>query len=590
MKDLALRRRRYLLLLSCLPLAGCTSLWTKDDRARTEKSGALAMLNPLADKKPKMPLRVGEAARAVGMTVAQIQAIALLTQLHGTGGIPEPGRQRDELINEIRTHVSSDVNQLVDSPDTAMAVIQAVVPPGIREGDLVDVKVQPSQRTVASSFRDGWLMPTRLREMRLLEGQVRSSDVLGTAVGPVVTRWDIEGGDDPQKKLEGVVVGGGKMMRGRPLSLTLRPRPDTTLEERVAIASAVAESINERFSYFDGARRKGVANAKSDETIELATHNFYVHSIHRYMAVIDRIPVLGAGPTRELRIAEQETRLQDPATAADAALTLEALGRDDSKQVLQKALGNSEVRIRYLAAEALAYMEDPIAVPVLQEVARNHPEMRFNALRALQVHPHHTATDALAALLHEPSNETRYGALRELRERSDASGHLAIRKLRGGVEMCLIPTTAPPLVAVSTSKRPLIALFGAPIAIRPSSGRVIGEGMTVRGDEQGRLRVSLFRANRDDRVVVVPPDLESLLQGLTELGINYGGLVAAIRQLKEAGDFDARLAFDPLPRNEATESAMSALAGDGASGDKVTAKANEPAADEYAWWDARGWF
>ncbi len=588
----ALNRRRLLYLLGCLPLVGCTALGTSESNGSAKK----ASLNPLkslaAERKLDLPDRVGEAAWPFGVNWARVQAVALLTQLKGTGGKPEPGRQRDDLIHEIRTHNIENVNQFVDSPNTAMAIIDATVPPGARKGDAIDLKIIPSVKTSATSFRGGWLMPWPLREMRVLDGAIKTSDILGHGTGAVVTRWDIEGGEDPQKKLEGVVVGGGVLSRARNIGLYMRRIDEMPLDQRVTLASTVSEAINSRFSLFDGLKQRGVANAKSDELIELDIQPAYLRAVRRYVAVIDRIPISNEGPKRAEQLEQLRAKLVDPATAADAALSLEAFGREDAKSILVSALVHPDPVVRFVAAEALAFLGDERAVAVLTESARTNPDMRYNALRALSIHDHHTAGDALASLMHDPSNELRYGALRELRERGDYQSHLATRMLPGDIELVLVPTTAPPLVAVSTSKRPLIALFGAPIAVRGSTGRNLGDGLSVRSDGLGRLRINLYRAENDDQVQLTPADLEGFLAGLCQLGVTYGTLVASIRQLKEAGDIDARLAFDPLPKvdNQKLEAPMTALRGDAELDQKISTRSADSNEPSYAWWDARGWF
>jgi hypothetical protein len=512
--------------------------------------------------------------------LAKIESIGLVTELAGTGGSPEPGRQRDELISEIRTYNAvENINQFIDSPNTAMVVVEAIIPPGAREGDRVDLRVRPSRRAEVSSLSAGWLMPSRLRELRVLGGSVRSSDVLGLGTGPVVTQWDIEGGDDPQKKLEGIVVGGGKLAKSREVSLIVKRDEQHDLTDRVKFSEELAATINARFSHFEGSKRTGVAKPVSDERIELAIHPLYRRNISRYLTIIDRMPTNNEGAGRTEKLIECETQLGNPLTTVEAALTLEALGRDDGRDRLLKGLKSDHVRVRYASAEALAYLEDLEAIPVLAELARSEPELRHNALRALGIHPHHKAMEALAALLHEASNETRYGALRELMERTDSGRLLGKKMLPGGIELYLIPSQSPPLVTISTTRRAAIAIFGAPLALPLTAPRALGLGLSARPDDRSRLRLTRFRAGTDDRVTHAPMSVEGLIEGLCTLEVGYGALISTLRILHENGDLPGRLAIDPLPRVEEKPAAEPPP-----EREAVTEKESS-----VAWWSASRW-
>ncbi|MFM7864101.1 MAG: HEAT repeat domain-containing protein, partial [Planctomycetaceae bacterium] len=73
--------------------------------------------------------------------------------------------------------------------------------------------------------------------------------------------------------------------------------------------------------------------------------------------------------------------------------------------------------VRFASAQSLAYLGDPAGVSVLKEAAKNQPAFRVYALVALSViREDAEAIMALRELMSSGSLETRYGALRALKE------------------------------------------------------------------------------------------------------------------------------------------------------------------------------
>ena len=163
------------------------------------------------------------------------------------------------------------------------------------------------------------------------------------------------------------------------------------------------------FQRSDRNGQSGVATPKRDNYIELAVHPRYKYNIARYVMVIRNMAVQESPSERVMRIAALERRLLEPATAARAALQLEAIG-DEAIPVLLQGLTAPSTEVRFYAAEALAYLDREEAAPLLLTAAKEIPAFRWHALTALAAMDHVAAYEALNQLLHEPSVETRYGA------------------------------------------------------------------------------------------------------------------------------------------------------------------------------------
>ena len=90
--------------------------------------------------------------------------------------------------------------------------------------------------------------------------------------------------------------------------------------------------MNRRFNTFQKGMKTGMAKAKTDEFIELAVHPRYKDNIDRYIQVVRALAINESSPERMQRIATLEGQLLDPATAADAAIQLEAIGAPTARK------------------------------------------------------------------------------------------------------------------------------------------------------------------------------------------------------------------------------------------------------------------
>ena len=106
-------------------------------------------------------------------------------------------------------------------------------------------------------------------------------------------------------------------------------------------------------------------------------------------------------------------RTPDTGTSDRAALQLEAIGKD-AIPLLQVALKSPLLEVRFHAATALAYLEDPAGLKTLQEAARDERAFRVFALAAMSTVDEAESHLLLRELMNENSAETRYGAFRAL--------------------------------------------------------------------------------------------------------------------------------------------------------------------------------
>jgi flagellar basal body P-ring protein FlgI len=481
------------------------------------------------------------------MNPLDIEGVGLVNQLPGTGGPPDPSRYRDELLAEIKRHDIPNPNRFLETTDTALVRVRATIPPGAQRGDAVDVRIQTPQESRATDLRGGWLLDTRLRQQQVLNQSVRKSEVLAVATGPVLVRADFAAGTDQPLKLEGNIIAGGRVQDSRKLGLVLKPQ-----YHHAKVASTLANAINQRFFFFDGTTRRGVAKAIEDDFIELDVHPRYRDSIQRYMLVVRSIGGKPHSAVNQDRLAELGEQLKTPTTAADAALQLEAIG-ENAVPTLLGGLQTENPELKFYAAEALAYLDHTDAIEPLADLIRDQPAFRAPALLALEGFRDAKVIEALQELMDAPSLEARYGAFCGLRRREDGKRKLVGKSL-SGFSIYAVPSQASPAVIVSLREEPEIVLMGSLPPLRFAEPIIANNGLMLVTDPQqfDQLKISRFEPGKQDQRIQVADSVAAICKGISDVGGRYGDVITVLRQAKELGYLSEQLAIDPLPKSQRT--------------------------------------
>ncbi|QDS93308.1 flagellar basal body P-ring protein [Roseimaritima multifibrata] len=512
-------------------LSGCSLF-----RGDSEKDGALEDLLVVPDP----PEKIGEAALPYGLTYARVQGVGAVKGLNRTGAPALPSEYRDRLIAEMKTHNVADPDGYLESDLTALVITEAIMSPGVKRGDRLDILVTVPSRSEVKSLQGGWLMPSRLQEMRRLD-VVRSSNVAVTGTGPVLVR-SLHDNSGEEMQRTATILGGGVAQVDRPVGLVIRPQYQHALLSR-----EFAKVINQRFYFFDGSSRRGIATAREDDFIELDVLPRYEENVHRLIAVVRAMNVQPHAGGLRGQLESLDKKLKEPTTAADAALSLEAIG-SDSVPLLVEALKTPDDEIRFYAAEALAYLDEAVAIEPLAELARTESAFRYPALKALQGMPQNAAAQALRGLMNDPNNEVRYGAFTALRKRPDSADLVGGQRFGDGYYLHTIPSTADPLVAVGLGHRPEIVMFGSSFPIELTESVISKGGIVMRDDGDGKISLSRFRVGEEDQTTSVPANIPAVCAGLSAMGAGYSDCVDVLSSLKANHALPARFAFDPSPR------------------------------------------
>ncbi|MFW6170175.1 MAG: HEAT repeat domain-containing protein [Planctomycetota bacterium] len=523
-------------LTALLWMAGCTSLWMQSQDPEAEE------LDALTQQEEESQEFIGDLTVPTGLNFIKIEGVGLVNGLGRSGSSPSPSPLLNRLLNEMRSHSVPNPEKLLESDKNSLVVVRGYLPPGVQKGDRFDVQVVTPPESETSNLRGGHLFRTRLREIRVLQGRVRSGHVAGLAGGMVVTDTLFNGTDDSVEATRGRVLGGGQSRLSRSLGLIIPG--DSTVRRSATIGTA----INNRFHITDPSGKHGVATPKRDNYIELAVHRRYKDNLSRYVRVIGSIALRESAGERMMRIESLQRRLLEPTTASRAALRLEAIG-DDAAHVLLEGLESPELEVRFHAAEALAYLDREEAASVLAETAVAESAFRWHALTALTVMDHVAAYESLNDLLHVKSSETRYGAFRALRTRNAADPAVRGESLDGEFAYHLISSNGPPMIHVSKAQRPEIVVFDAEQRIVPPAFLFAGKKIMVKGLDDGQLKVTRFTAGTeaDDRETC-EATIDQMIRTIVKLGGGYSDVIEALQEARKGGYLESKLVVNALAR------------------------------------------
>lgn len=540
-------RRGFLALLATF-FSGCTNAWFF--------TSSNSVTRPV-DSEREGPTLVGDVATIWGRETQRVTAICLVTNLRGTGGEPPPGSDRRKmLIDMMKKNRVDNITGLLASKTVSDAVVIGEIPPGAQKGDRFDIEVHTANNSETTSLRHGWLLSTPLKQAKQFDGRVYQGHTEAVAEGAIVVDAEFDSVDGPidptsvvrvnPREVRGKIVGGGVVVKPRLFGLMVLPGKKTTLMQTTMISKA----INQRFNYMDRGAKKGVADPKDDDYIDLKLDPRYRGNLSRYFSVMLHVAIGESDSEREERLRKLRSMLMEPTSAMSAAMQLEAIGARGI-EILIEGLESPDLQVRFLAAEALAYQDKHLAVPVLKEAAETESAFRWHALAALSSITHVSALDALDSLLHVSSAETRYGAFRAQKKRADNSPVFNAEKLgeNGQFVLHTIPSNGEPMVHYTRSREPEIVLFGDPIELRIPEFLDCGREILIKGSEDGtQIKVCRFQPGQETRVEYCAPRVKDFIHALANVGLSYGRIIQLLDQTKREDLLVARLVADATPR------------------------------------------
>jgi hypothetical protein len=521
-----------------------------------------------------------------GNSLVVLRGVGLVTGLNGNGGDPSPSTLRTQLQNEMARRGVRDANRILASRDTALVVVTAYLPAMVRKNQRFDVRVAIPPNSNARSLKGGWLLETRLFEEQNVQGRTAlKAQEYAISGGAVLTGVGsgIPSDEREAELMAGTIPGGAISKVDRDLTIQLRSdKRGTRNSERVA------DAVSNRFDRYNKyGERIRCAEAKDDVRINLKIHDQYVNNFPRYQAVIRNIALSETDVARRMRMEKLSRDVLEPETCQLAALQLEAIG-DDAIPFLKEGLESEHFEVRFHAAQSLAYLSNPAGVAILRDAALEQPAFRVYALVALSViRDDADAVLALRELMNAPSLETRYGALRALKELEPQDPALGAVSFRDRFIMNVIDSTGEPMVHVTRRRIPEIAIFGADQGFSLPVVLNAGNSLRIRGvSGQDHVEITKYELNREPTRHRVRNRISDIIRACGEMGANYPDLVQMLVEADQQRNFAGSFGIDRLPqagrlyvRSDDTADAAADEAGDDTADSPDTKDADIEAAE-----------
>ncbi|MFM7052634.1 MAG: flagellar basal body P-ring protein FlgI, partial [Planctomycetota bacterium] len=504
--------------------------------------------NFVLDVDPIMRGTVASETVVDGLRPVVVRGYGLVVGLKETGGRLMPAEVRAMMLQELaRRGIGNPATspdgltpqKMLDSPDTAVVVVEGVVPPGATEDTKFDLRVSALPGTDVTSLEGGRLYTTELRPGPLLVGS-RQARIIAEAKGPIFINPFVEPGAtrrDAVNRLVGRILDGGRVTKDLPLKLKLATSSHTR-------ARTIQSSINSTFPR-EPRQDAETARGENADSIDLCVPPSYHGKTEDFIQLVRHVP-LDITSTEATALAVRRALVANPGNATSAMWRFRALGKR-ALPVLQDLYEYPEENPRMAALEAGAALDDALAVkPLVAMAASGALENRLRAIELLGRMQFNPDVDiGLRPLLNDADVDVRLATYEALLKRKDPL--IARMSIDGKFDVALIPS-AIPLVYVAQSGQPTIAVFGDELSVeRPLthsawSNRLIMKADSIddeiqvfwRPNDEGRPEIQ----NSDPRLSEFIPFLghkTTVEKPYPGIGLSYGETIGAIHQLWRAG-------------------------------------------------------
>jgi len=485
---------------------------------------------------------IGSLAEVSLSDAIPLEGYALVVGLNGTGSAQCPPDIRTYLTQHFLKQLpeQKDVEKLIDSPDTAVVLLQGIIPKGASKDQRFDLMVFALPGTQTTSLEGGWLYAADLYEAGRFGTAVKA---LAKAEGPIFINKITP--SEPNKRA-GYVLGGGRVLDEYNIALVLR-QPD------YKVASFIRNHLNERFG-------NDVARALSPSLIELQTPPKYKNQKERFVSIVKATYLT---QTEEVTNERIKTFIRELAFSKDkdaAEVALETIGKG-SLDKLAVLLKSSDEQVRLRAARCMLNLGSDRGLDTLRQIALDENSLyRLQALEAITTAARRNDAAAISRrLLRDSDLDIRLAAYESLRKLDD----IAITQTPIGHSFLLEQITQAKYkeIFVARSGPPRIVLFGE-LYCRDNIFLQSADGDVTIDSPAGQDYVSIMRTHpKQPNVLTLKSSfkLADIIRTLCEepakettdeprgLNVPYHDMVAILKQMVEKGLVQAEFRVGPLP-------------------------------------------
>ncbi|MHC4419857.1 MAG: flagellar basal body P-ring protein FlgI [Planctomycetota bacterium] len=544
-------------LLAATAIGGCSMV----ERTKPPPRQARAELAGKIDVPTIMRGSVAAEAIVEGFQPVVVHGYGVVVGLDGTGSSDVPPDVRAHMIAMAARHgIGSEragwgflsPEALLDSPDTAVVVVEGVVPPAAPEGTRFDVRVFVHPTSATSSLEGGRLYTTELvpaarpdvGSRMLPPTGSRTPAGLADAKGALFINPFAEPGAvgrDTIDRRTGWILNGGVVKRDMPMKLRLiSPSHGRDL--------AIQGAINTRFVQEPG-QRDPTARGESAEAISITVPPSYYDDTETFVELV-RYTTIRQDAAERVAASARRYVLDNPAMASTAAWRWEALG-PRALPVIRDLYDEPQELPRLAALRAGARLNDPLVTPHLIAMAESgSADARRRAIKLLTGMGIDPRIDlALQELLSDDDLEVRLAAYETLVERRGPAVQRFVVDEKFVVD---VVTSDRPMIYITQAGMPRVAIFGADLAVKtPLTVTAQAQRFMMKRDldqEQVEVYYRPTDATMGMTHLVDPriPELVRFLghtttpdKPLPGLGFSYSEVVGVLHQIWRQGYLEA---------------------------------------------------
>lgn len=486
---------------------------------------------------------IGQLAEIFAFDAIRVEGVAIVGGLYGTGSSQCPIAVRNYLEKYILKQLPQykKIDALINSPNTAVVLVEGVIPPAALKGQSFNIKVTPLSGTQTTSLENGVLYGAELKKVGTFG---ISTKVLAAAEGPIFIN---KISDQPIDKKSGFVLGGAKVLDDYKLNLALF-KPDHKT------AALIRDRLNERFG-------TDTAKAISSGQINLNIPPKYRNRKSRFVSLVKTLYLKENREINEERIKAFIRTLATSKNKYSSEIALEMLGRA-SLDKLAALLNHSNEEVRLRAARCMLFLGSNRPMAIIRRIAMDkNSKYRFSALDMVIDAAERNDAAALArTLLRDDDLDMRIAAYKGLRKIDDIT--IMQKTIAGDFYLEQIAQTKHRAVFVSRSDQLRIALFGSPIYCKENTFIESSDGNITINAPLGQDHVSLIRKHpkrpgvllRRKSSYALVDIIQTLCNPAAEakfkpgLSVSYSDMVALLEQMAAKKSIDAQFRAGPLPK------------------------------------------